>query len=230
MSLLDFLRHPVEYPPVDRRLSQLLKTFGWFCLVQFAGLTGTVLFVLLWEVNLPMRDALDDNSAWGILIAVLFAPLLEEAMFRLPLKRTRTTLLIAFGIALFGIVSAVCGVPALRSAERLPMRLGITILLLPPVWFAVRRFAWRIRYSRYFYLLAVLFALAHLLNIEFSALQLAFPVVCFLMWYVAEKFVSGALYSFTRLRHGFVAACCLHALNNAIPCVVAMIAEGFFGA
>lgn len=50
------------------------------------------------------------------------------------------------------------------------------------------------------------------------------------MWYVAEKFVTGALYSFTRLRHGFVAACCLHALNNAIPCVVAMIAEGFFGA
>lgn len=179
MSLPDFLRHPVEYPPADNRLSQLLKTFGWFCLVQFAGLTGTVLFVLLWEVNLPMRDTLDDNSAWGILVAVLFAPLLEEAMFRLPLKRTRTTLLIALGIALFGIVSAVCGIPALRSAERLPMRLGITILLLPPVWFAVRRFAWRIRFSRYFYLLAVLFALAHLLNIEFSALQLAFPVVCF---------------------------------------------------
>lgn len=230
MSLPDFLRHPVEYPPVDGRPSQLLKTFGWFCLVQFAGLTGTILFVLLGEVNLPMRDTLGDNSAWGILVAVLFAPLLEEAMFRLPLKRTRTTLLIALGIALFGIVSAVCGIPALRSAERLPMRLGITILLLPPVWFAVRRFAWRIRYSRYFYLLAVLFALAHLLNIEFSALQLAFPVVCFLMWYVAEKFVTGALYGFTRLRHGFVAACCLHALNNAIPCVLAMISEGFFGA
>lgn len=230
MPLLDFLRHPVEYPPADNRPSQLLKTFGWFCLVQFAGLIGTGFFVLLGEVNLPLREALGDNTFRGVLIAVLLAPLLEEAMFRLPLRRNRVTLFIALAISLFGIVSATCGIPAIRSAERLPLRLVMTLCLLPPLWFAAWHVVRKIRFSHYFYLMAALFALAHLFNVEFQTLPITVPVICFLVWYIAEKFVTGTLYGYARLKHGFAAVCCLHALNNAIPCVLIMISEGFFGA
>lgn len=230
MPLIDFLRHPVEYPPADNRPSQLLKTFGWFCLLQLVGLIGTGLFVLLWEAHLPLRNALADNTFRGVLIAVLLAPLLEEATFRLPLRRNRVTLLIALAISLFGIVSEIFGIPAIRSAERLPLRLAMTSCLLPPLWLAVRRAVRMIRFPHYFYLMAALFALAHLLNVEFHALPITIPVISFLAWYIAEKFLAGALYGYARLKHGFVAVCCLHALNNAIPCVLIVIFEGFFRA
>lgn len=230
MPLIDFLRHPVENAPADNRPSQLLKTFGWFCLLQLVGLIGTGLFVLLWEAHLPLRDALADNTFRGVLIAVLIAPLLEEAMFRLPLRRNRVTLLIALAISLFGIVSAACGIPAIRSAERLPLRLAWTSCLLPPLWLAVKRVVRMIRFPYYFYLMAALFALAHLLNVEFHALHITVPAICFLVWYIAEKFVAGTLYGYARLKHGFAAVCCLHALNNAIPCVLIVIFDGFFGA
>lgn len=230
MPLFDFLRHPAEYPPADNRPSQLLKTFGWFCLVQFAGLIGTGFFVLLWEAHLPLRDTLGDNSLRGVLMAVLLAPLLEEATFRLPLRRNRVTLLIALSISLFGIVSAAFGIPAIRSAEQLPLRLLTTVCLLPPLWFIVKRVIVRIRFPHYFYLMAALFAFAHLYNVEFRALHVTFPLVAFLLWYVIEKFVTGCFYGYARLKHGFATACCLHALNNALPCLLIMIFKGFFGA
>lgn len=230
MPLFDFLRHPAEYPPADLRPSQLLRTFGWFCLLQLAVLTGTALFTLLWEVDLPIRDGLSDNTLRGILFAVLFAPLLEEAMFRLPLKRNGTTLLVALSITTFWIVSALCEGRGIRSSELLPLRLVLTLSALPPLWYVVQRAAMRIRFPGYFYLLAALFAFAHLYNVEFRALHVTFPVMCFLVWYISEKFVTGILYGYARLKHGFATACCLHALNNALPCLLIMIFEGFFGA
>lgn len=115
-TLFAFLRHPVENTPADLRPSQLLRTFGWFCLLQLVGLSGTTLFTLLWEVNLPLRDAINDDTLRGILLAVLVAPLLEEAMFRLPLKRGHARLRHGF--------AATCGLHALNNA--LP---GILVLI-----------------------------------------------------------------------------------------------------
>lgn len=229
INLIAFLRHPVENTPADLRPVQLLRTFGWFCLLQCTGMIGTVLFALLWEIDLPLREALRDNTLRGILLAVLFAPLLEEAMFRLPLKRNDTTLLVALAITVFWVVSALCVGRGIRSAERLPLRLVLTLCALPPLWYVVRRIAARIRFPRYFYLLAALFAGAHLYNIEFGSLHLSFPVVTFLTWYLAEKFLTGSLYGYARLKHGFAAACFLHALNNAIPFVLLMIFNRIFG-
>lgn len=228
ITLFAFLRHPVENPPADLRPSQLLRTFGWFCLLQLAALTGTALLTLLCEVDLPFRDGLSDNTLRGILFAVLFAPLLEEAMFRLPLKRNSTTLLVALSIITFWIVSALCGGHGIRSAELLPLRLVLTLCALPPLWYVVRRAAMRIRFPGYFFLLAALFAFAHLYNVEFRALHVTFPVVAFLLWYVIEKFVTGCLYGYARLRHGFAATCCLHALNNAIPAISMVVLERIF--
>lgn len=223
--LFSFLRWPIEYPPADNRPVQLLKTFGWYCLIQFVSLMGTGIFVLLWEVNLPFQDALNDNTFRGILIAVLFAPLLEEAMFRLPLKRNRTTLLIAFAITLFWMVSASCDIQAIRSYERLPLRLALTLCVLLLTGGAVLRLVRQIPFPYFFYLLTAFFALAHLRNVAFQDIQLTTPVLCFLMWYVAEKFITGTLYGYARLKHGFFAACCLHALNNALPCVLLIAFE-----
>ncbi|WP_299403289.1 CPBP family intramembrane glutamic endopeptidase [Acaryochloris sp. IP29b_bin.148] len=153
-----------------------------------------------------------------VLLVVVFAPLFEEAIFRLPLRYTPSNLVIPLGIGLLGVVSALMRSQVLPEVASLPCLGGIIALVwLLRVWLQ-RQDSKPIHqlYEKWigwlFYGLAILFGLIHLGNFSSLGWQ---------NWFLAPLLVLpqtalGVFLGFIRLRYGFWWAVLTHAIHNAL--------------
>jgi hypothetical protein len=181
--------------------------------------------VILWTVNFTLLGplAVDVANHTGVERArtilpaqwpyvVLWAPLIEEMLFRFWLRRPRGWPLYVFFAAcgfmvgpspwLVGLVGAVVGWHLARRAPRAP-------------W---RRKPLR-RYHRHFpvilHLSVLAFALMHLGNYSSAhAPWWLLPLVVLPQWF------TGMVLAWTRVRHGIGAAIVLHAGFNALPLIL----------
>jgi hypothetical protein len=156
-----------------------------------------------------------------------FAPVIEELVFRWPLKSRRTFergvfLLPLAGLALFAIARAAMELPS--PWLRLPaiaVAVGAAALLLLWLDDAIerRRFTrkdaagtvFARRYPLLAHAFTFAFALTHALNYEFSVAALAFlPLL------VAPQWILGYACLYARLVYGLPAAIALHVAHNLI--------------
>lgn len=144
---------------------------------------------------------------------VILAPVIEELIFRLPLRNFFKNIFISVGLLTFVIVKGY--VPLL-----LAILLGLVVALLPYATkltkekeenvnsFVVRH------YGYLFYFLAISFGVLHILNAEFFTSDMYMSAFIF----VINPVLVGLYFAFIRvkLKHGIIYSMILHSLTNLL--------------
>ena len=151
--------------------------------------------------------------------AVLWAPLVEEMVFRYVLRRPSQFLWV-LPVAIWALFT---GAQALTVAA-----LCVVVLLLlvrptvPALQVAVWPRRWNVFYARHFgwvfYGSTLLFAALHLYNFKFD--QISFWLLPLL---ILPQFVTGLVLAWLRVRRGIGASIVLHAVFNSGPILLIML-------
>lgn len=216
---LAFIRSPALPPrrqglsPKSARAVALLFALDVLITLVFIGLlylaekAGHTLPEIPWDMDLGSI----------FLVGIVVAPVLEELLFRVWLTGQRGAILaIASPVSLFAAIAALLAFAPDGGALA---RLGIVGLVLAwvvgTVFLAIRRKSQGVAgaYVRVFPWLfwasCVLFAAAHILNLE-GGFQ---PLLVLL---VVPQFVGGTILAFVRLHYGMWANTSMHASFNAL--------------
>lgn len=211
-TYLQFLRSPVLNHPAEdiaptAALGQILRLYTLhFLLVMLAGMVITRFSGAQDDSLLP--DAIADMSAWMLFFfAVVAAPVLEESLFRLPMRPFAVNL--AFSGSL--VVSFLVMVNA-PSRSFLLFTLGILVGF--NVYLRMKRSTmtvFRSFYDRYaiyiFYFLTLVFGAVHITNYEPQVWALL-PLL------VLPQVIVSLWLGFVRIRYGFRWAVFAHAFHN----------------
>lgn len=155
------------------------------------------------------------NPLFVAFIVILFAPLIEELIFRLPLRIKRNNFIpfIFLGILISGL--------SIIHKYYEPV---IILYLIPVFLFGIAftlnfnkksyqsiSHLFKSNYKLYFYSFTILFALIHIGNYKFS-----WQVLFFAPLLVLPQFILGFLIGFMRLKFGLTWGIFLHAIHNTI--------------
>lgn len=206
-TFLAFLRNPTDHFAPDSSLRTCVRALLVLLVYDlvFAFIAATIIGLIskLGWVDLDnhaVADALNDFSILQLmLVAVLGTPLVEELIFRLPLRFETNH------------IAGLARIFAPRTSPDIDEELR-----------ANRRAGWDGRYRYLFYGFTLAFAFVHLFNYPDWSLGvlLLSPLL------VAPQFMMGAMAGFLRVRYGFVWAFLLHALHNLILVGVAVLSVG----
>ena len=210
-TYLRFLRSPnLNDPPVAVRAPQAAKSILRLYSVHLVAMLLVLSLIGLIPAVQDSNNLLD--SAEGLPVwylpfaAVVMAPLLEESIFRLPLRAFWINLFIAAALISLGALGAVSN-PSMLAA----LLAGGVIIAIYAKDKGSRLNTLQNLYNRYsrfiFYAIAILFGTAHIANYDPEVWR-------FLPILVLPQVVIGLLLGFVRLRYGLNWAILLHALHN----------------
>ncbi len=216
ISFLNFPQREISLPKVESPLSYI------FTLFIFAFILNIVLLSLVSSfVNFESMDngilALKDTVGFASLfaLAVIGAPVIEEIIFRYPLKNVIVLSFLLIGLDAI-IVSIFCQAFGWQQlAVILPV---VTALLSVAMIFFFKPLQedwyqalddW---YPYIFFFVAAMFGFVHIYNYGEGGFE----------WWmtpfiVIPQFVLGLILGFVRIRIGLWACILMHAMNNAIP-------------
>jgi hypothetical protein len=207
---------------------QMLIFIGKMLLVLllFKTISIGLIFFLGWlgvfeiPINLN-RTRLESFSEIEILLLVaVYAPILEELTFRLPLKFSKWNLTIAST----GLSLTFCRVLAeLKYEDSLILSIGtgivIYLILNERILTKISEF-WSKNKLLTFYSLLLIFSFLHLKNYELTTELLIFSPI-----FILPRILDGILLSYIRLNSGILLAILFHSFNNGIFKVIKIIAE-----
>ncbi|KIO77065.1 hypothetical protein TH53_11405 [Pedobacter lusitanus] len=225
VDLLDDLINYLKYPylaripkKVDRPLILLLK-LALIC--SIAGISCGILMGVLIHLKLipdPGPTVLDKKTmAKSILfiIAVIWAPLSEELLFRAQLRRfTGSLLFISFigGVFLSAVIKtdwAFVVSPFIFIILYLIYRYHLARSITLKFEFWERIFPW------HFHLTAICFALVHLSNFENGINLLPFGIL-----YTLPQLAVALVLGYARMNYGLKYSFALHAMYNFLPIIL----------
>lgn len=169
--------------------------------------------------DLPEGSSFDATLSTVILV-VLIAPVVEELIFRLPLRFNKVNLLLSATLLsvwmLRGDYKAVLIVASVVVAV-------VGFLLFYPK-LGVSRYLekfWEKHYGIVFYFFSALFALMHILNYT----NIVFPQGLFVLWMVMPQFALGVMAGYLRVRYdkGLFFGMAVHAINNLVAVVPVLL-------
>ncbi len=208
-----FLRHPFflksDALSVKKSVSFIVKSLGLY--VLFTLLYIFIVGIMQFGFNLKITDF--GSSSKSILNIVLVAPVFEELIFRLPLRKFFKYIFVSFGLLTYAL-----------AKDYLPLTLaialGFVVVFVPyaarfnrEIEVRVNSFVYR-HYGYLFYFLAFSFGLLHLLNTETFTTDMYLPAFV----YVLNPICVGMFFAFVRVKYknGIFYAIILHAITNAI--------------
>lgn len=168
----------------------------------------TVSVFLLAGVDLP--EMTSGKSVLPLWFLIFIPPAIEELGFRLPLKRSRRNLFISVAVAAF-VLSKVIFAGGLYS-EHLLYRIGFAIctsMVINLIW---GKWLQKVRFKDFFYSVAILFAMLHIVNYSHHALAASqwLYVAC----YACAKIPGSILYGYARMKHGMLFCIVIHIISN----------------
>ena len=227
---LRFLRHPVprrlpgRVPPLTGWVSDwtggvpATRLLGWAATLWAINLLALGPFVLAVFEQSGATHRIDvSNIPW--LQAILWAPIVEELLFRYGLRRPAAALWMIPLLALVLVYGLVWWATAI-----------LAVVVLLSCWLArsarapsVATYRWMRRYARafpfVFHVVALAFAAAHLRNFVFDQ-----SVGWMMLVLVAPQWVTGLVLGWVRVTRGIGAAMLLHGVFNTGPLVIAWLA------
>lgn len=208
----------------DKSFSEKLAGFGFVYVINlFAAMFfGWLIDVAITALKLEQLmeghklNALFDEYPLPViaLLAVVVMPLLEEIIFRLPIRfhSRAITFLLAF-IVLY-VISATYSNKNIVVTIGVMVAVGVCISLYfiynKKIIAGLGNF-WQRHFAIVFYVFTLLFALVHLGNYPFS---LVIVLLCPLL--VSPQFLMGFMAGYLRVRFGFFWGVALHMLHNGL--------------
>lgn len=218
---LKFLRHPQYTVNVATEHQGIIDVLRLYALTLLIVLPLGILSARI-ATNLQSTNAIEDLARtvpiWEIImLAVVLAPLWEEAAFRLPLRYTPINLAIPFSLGMMLVFLSLIDHQVLPAEAALPLLVGIIVLGMLLRFWLKQRNAKTIHtiYEKWigwlFYGLALAFGLIHIGNFTSLSGQawLLTPIL------VLPQTVIGVFLGFIRLRYGFWWAVFTHGFHNA---------------
>lgn len=228
-DFLRYLKYPTRRPFHDEVQNPILYVSLLF-ICSFLINIFAIGLVNATIVNLENIGNVFDELDYGFLamfgLAVVAAPIVEELIFRFPLKFK-----IPLSILVSLIVSGFAGLFLSKTA--LPdLKYGIPVLIFAAInYFLIEKSNIEsddeeIKLDRlfpvFFYLVAMCFAYIHIYNYDssqFSAWMTPFIVI--------PQFILALFLGFVRMRIGIWASIYMHALNNFIPLILFFTLKDF---
>jgi len=215
-----FLRRPVytvNIPPQNQPLRDTLRLYALALLLVIP----LVIVAGLVAAKISSGHALTEMSRtvplWVMFVfAVVFAPLSEETIFRLPLRYTPINVLLPTGIGLFVVLSTLVSANLIPKLLLLPL-LGLVVCGCTVLYQWLQKASSQPIHKIYekvigwlFYGSAISFGLVHIANFQNFDAQawLIAPLL------VLPQTVLGVFFAFIRLQYGFWWCVLTHAGHN----------------
>jgi len=167
------------------------------------------------------RLKFENSSDFEILFMIaVYAPIVEELTYRLPLKFSKWNLI----ISLMGLILAILRIfGEIEYLYCFLSSVGVGILsyfFLRPKRIEILREFWTKNKLGIFYFFLLIFSFLHLINYEITTEVLLFsPII------ILPRILGALVYSYIRLSSGILLAICFHAFNNGILKIVTIIAN-----
>jgi hypothetical protein len=221
-DFIKFLKNPYQGEHFEINSISVFLRLLWnsfLILVLIDIIVGILIVLPLRYLNLFPLFREFKYTLFNILKAILIFPIIEELIFRLPLKISRINFVTSFSLILFLVLNKWC----LSSTY---IALSISILLFLLLYLGIREeSSILIRLSHYFtypfwnffYFQAVIFGILHLTNyiVDFRYFYL-FPFI------VISYILKGCLFGYLRVRFTYGIYLCIasHILVNSIYCFI----------
>ena len=170
-------------------------------------------------VTLDLSPDTGSDSTKGVPLwkVMLILPLVEEIVFRLPLRRKRWIWTVWAGTTAFMVTTLASGLK-IYDMESLVWRLPVAMVVAGLMGWLGWKWMKKIPFGWLFYGFALMFGLLHLSNFVWGDV-ITTGTFAFLILYSVDKITSGLVLGYARIRHGFWMCVLLHVLNN-LPFVV----------
>lgn len=218
---IDFLRSLAQTKRIryfrGSKIQKIILVLLFYLVLDFLIALPLAYFLDLIFPNLEEAYLLDiDLDISGFFLVVIFAPILEELIFRLPLKLS----LWRFHFFLL-VVALCCFIIHLYFGFAMLIFWAISIsLFLSKKYFNFIKHNW-LRYRvAIFYSFSFLFGLVHAFNFDPELLPFYAFSIIFL-----PQLIGGVLLAIIRLRFGFFYALLLHSTFNGILMLVEFFTE-----
>jgi hypothetical protein len=218
-DFLSFLRHPDISKEIHvSSLASVFKLAGISYLYLFAGgFAITLVFLVPLEIlNLYPSQKPVDISGFNLFKVAVLIPIIEELIFRLPLKFSKANITVSFSLLIFLVT---------RNVD-LIFAFSVTFLFITFMALNMRRepdfkYGTKKMFGKYFHLVfyfqALLFGFLHLPNFQLDyGYFYLFPF--FILFYVYMGFLCG--YVRVRYSYGIYASILIHILMNSLSCII----------
>jgi membrane protease YdiL (CAAX protease family) len=190
----------------------MLGIFVLFFVVFFIGaLTG---------IKIPDNIASRDEWKYAFMLVVA-APLLEELIFRWPLRCSKNRVMVAAVIGFWVFYGESYRIETFDKTIFWIVFFVGTIGIVGVVNFYKNQIGsfWITNFKWIYWAFGLVFGLIHLGNYEgsWSSFLVFWPVLC------VHQTVTGLLNGYARMRYGFWYGVALHAANNTIPAIFIII-------
>lgn len=198
-------------------------SFKLFLLDFFSSLVLGLIFVVLIpykeDVN-PLASYADYNYNYQLFLLiklVILVPIIEETCYRLHLKFSPLNLALSFSLILYFILSLLTQTAYYSTQGSSVYIIAICFLALITLYLLIRNksdlvkqfYSKNLRIIMYFSIF--LFSFSHLANYHLTLRIALLSPILFL-----PQAISGVIYSYARLRMGFVWGIVLHSLANLV--------------
>ena len=212
-ELIKYIKNPQEYCSYTFNIKTMFMSV-FFCLtIPLACKLIIVIPFVLMGIGLPQMSS--DKSTLPLWFLLFIPPIIEELGFRLPLKRNRWSLNISIAIIAFVFSKLIF------AGNLYTNYLVERILFAIIVSMAANYFLWsmlaRVNFKNFFYGLAILFAVLHIIN--FSHQTLTSVQWLYVVCYACAKIPGSILYGYIRMKHGMLFCVVIHIINN-LPLLV----------
>ncbi|MFD2288969.1 CPBP family intramembrane metalloprotease [Pedobacter petrophilus] len=167
-------------------------------------------------INGVQKTASNQNN---ILFFLIFAPIVEELIFRLPLKVSRLNIFISALMAYFLFYLSHKPISSLITANELikfVVFISLSILVLSSLKERFLSFVLHKYFGVYFYALITVFGLLHLTNF-LSAVP--GNLIAFAPLFAFHQVIVGFFLGYLRLKNGLIWCILLHSLFNLLPTI-----------
>ncbi len=157
-----------------------------------------------------------------LILGGFFMPITEETVFRLSLLFKPKYLFFSSLLLTYALLTRLYFDTSLFDTkshilERIlfPLIVSFFIYLVSKRNQVLFKKFWKVHFKWILYSLILIFGLLHLENFNISGINYLWtPLV------ILPQCISGAIYSYVRVNHGFVFACALHIVNNILIIII----------
>lgn len=209
-SFFNFFKNPSPKEKISSK-SLLITYFFLFILIKFILFKSVFSFINYYDIELIPKYKFNNHYTIDfILKALLFAPILEEFLFRsILIPKNKYLLIFVFSISFFIMRKMhVDLVINIMTSSFLCVLLYLSKLNINPIF-----------YNKYYkaivYISSISFGLGHILNYELTpAILLLSPII------ILPKIFSGFSLAFIRVKFGLIYVILFHSLHNALPFII----------